>query len=165
MTIQLKTVLYILSSSKYIDRTWCTLSSPPPPPHPKSEVSTTTKLLCTGGYSTVRQLLTMTTCRDWNRCALPSSHIYFILGFFFFFGKRVELIRFTVPHHTRPESRLLFNKTSQNQVVTFQEMEGRRGRFTICVLRESICDPATACQRQNEVCVFSPRVWLWLYWW
>lgn len=54
-TIQLKTVLNILSSRKYIDRTWCTLSSSPP--HPKSEVSTTTKLLCTGGYSTVRQLL------------------------------------------------------------------------------------------------------------
>lgn len=60
----------------------------------------------------------------------------------------MELIRFTVPHHTRPESRLLFNKTSQNQVVTFQEMGER---FTTCSLIELICDPATACQRQNEV--------------
>lgn len=30
---------------------------------------------------------------------------------FIFFGKRVELIRFTVPHHIRPESRLFSNKT------------------------------------------------------
>lgn len=56
----------------------------------------------------------MTTWRDWNRCALPSSRPFFIIVIivlYFLYRKKVELIQFTVPHHIRPESRLFFNKT------------------------------------------------------
>lgn len=53
----------------------------------------------------------MTTCRDRNRCALPFFPGLYII---FYWRKREELIQFTVPQYTtRPESRLLFSKTSQ----------------------------------------------------
>lgn len=47
-----------------------------------------------------------------------------LTAFFFFGGKRAELIWFTVPHHTRSESGPIGNETSQNQWYHFRKFGG-----------------------------------------
>lgn len=96
-------------------------------------------------------------------CSLLPTVFYlcFLLLFICFFGKRVELIRFTVPHHIRPESRLFSNKTEnitkpscnilrnggKNQFLTLLLLV--RGKisfssslgvtFTLLVIRTNLC--------------------------
>lgn len=63
----------------------------------------------------------MTTCEDRNRRVLPYSQHF---NRIFFGGKRVELIWFTVPRHTRSESGPTGNETSQKQWYHFRKFGG-----------------------------------------
>lgn len=98
----------------------CTLSSPA---HPQSEVSTTTKLLCTGGYSTVRQLL------PWQRGETETDVCSFLSLLSSLFGGGVHS---TVTQHNRLESRLFSTqqKTSQTHGVTNWEGKNYSGTFS-----------------------------------
>lgn len=135
---------------------WCTL---PSPPHPKSEVSTTTKFLCTGGYSTVRQLLPWQPGETETDVSslLPILFFYVCLGFSFFCIWEegwADTIYSTTSHQVRVKT--VFNKTENITKPSCNILRNFK-RFLVCVfLRESIFWPCYCLSEAKRSCFFYP---------